>query len=294
MNQSAIDALRHDAITSQSMLVDGNEMKSETGATIKVVSPIDGSSLAQIPNASSNDVERAVSAARKSFVNRVWSQHPPAVRKKVLHKWADLIEANALQLAVLGVRDNGTEISMALKAEPMSAAGTIRYYAEALDKTYGDIAPTAKDILGLIHSEPVGVVGAIIPWNFPLMIGAWKLAPALAVGNSVVLKPSETASLSLLRMAQLAHEAGIPEGVLNVITGDGQTTGQALARSMEVDVLTFTGSGYVGRKLLEYSAQSNLKRVYLELGGKGPHIICLLYTSPSPRDKRQSRMPSSA
>ncbi len=191
----------------------------------------------------------------------------------MLTRLAELIERDALELAVLGVRDNGTEIGMALKAEPGSAAGTFRYYAEALDKVYGEIAPTADTVLGLIHREPVGVVGAIVPWNFPLMIGAWKLAPALAMGNSVVLKPAESASLTLLRLAELAAEAGLPEGVLNVVTGPGAVTGAALALSMDVDVLVFTGSGTTGRRLLEYAAQSNLKRVYLELGGKSPNIV---------------------
>jgi gamma-glutamyl-gamma-aminobutyraldehyde dehydrogenase len=197
----------------------------------------------------------------------------PTGRKKVLHRLADLIEKHALELAVLGVRDNGTEISMALKAEAGSAAATFRYYAEALDKVYGEIAPTASDVLGLVHKEPVGVVGAIVPWNFPLMIGSWKLAPALAAGNSVVLKPAETASLTLLRIAELAAEAGLPDGVLNVVTGQGSVAGEALALSMDVDVLVFTGSGGVGRRLLEYSARSNLKRCYLELGGKSPNIV---------------------
>ena len=188
-------------------------------------------------------------------------------------KWAELIEREALELTVLGVRDNGTEFTMAFKAEAGSAAATIRYYAEALDKVYGEIAPTADTHLGLIHREPVGVVGAIVPWNFPLMIGAWKLGPAIAAGNSVVLKPAETASLTLLRIAELALEAGLPEGVLNVVTGRGAVAGEALALSMDVDVLVFTGSGAVGRRLLEYSARSNLKRVYLELGGKSPSIV---------------------
>lgn len=273
MDQNAINALRQETIAAQSMLIDGKAMPSANGEILEVISPIDGAPLSSIPDATQGDIDRAVGVARRSFETGIWANQPPATRKKVLHKWADLIEANALELAVLGVRDNGTEISMAYKAEPMSAAGTIRYYAEALDKVYGDIAPTAKDVLGLIHTEPVGVVGAIIPWNFPLMIGAWKLGPALATGNSVVLKPAETASLSLIKMAQLAHEAGLPEGVLNVVTGNGATAGQALARSMDVDVLAFTGSGFIGGKLLEYSAQSNLKRVYLELGGKGPHIV---------------------
>ena len=174
---------------------------------------------------------------------------------------------------MLGVRDNGTEFNMALKAEPGSAAGTFRYYAEALDKVGGEIAPTAPDVLGLVHKAPVGVVAAIVPWNFPLMIGAWKLAPALAMGNSVVLKPAETASLSLLRLAQICAECGLPDGVLNVVTGSGAETGAALSMHMDVDVLTFTGSGGTGRRLLEASARSNLKRCYLELGGKSPNIV---------------------
>jgi gamma-glutamyl-gamma-aminobutyraldehyde dehydrogenase len=219
------------------------------------------------------DMDAAIASARTSFEDGRWSNQPPAARKKVLLKWAGLIEANALELAVLGVRDNGTEINMAIKAEPGSAAGTIRYYAEALDKVYGEIAPTAGDILGLVHKEPVGVIGAIIPWNFPLMIGAWKLGPALAMGNSVVLKPAETASLSLMRMAELALEAGLPPGVLNAVTGEGAVVGQAMGLSMDVDVLVFTGSGATGRRLMDYSARSNMKRVYLELGGKSPNII---------------------
>jgi len=190
-----------------------------------------------------------------------------------MHAIADRIEAEALELAVLGIRDNGTEFNMALKAEPGSAAGTFRYYAEAIDKVAGEIAPTAADVLGLVHRVPVGVVGAIVPWNFPLMIGAWKLAPALAMGNSVVLKPAETASLTLLRLAEICSDCGLPDGVLNVVTGPGAETGAALSASMGVDVLTFTGSGATGRRLLEASAASNLKRVYLELGGKSPNIV---------------------
>lgn len=216
---------------------------------------------------------RAVAAARRAFEDGRWSRLSPAARKAVLHRIADRIEAEALALTVLGVRDNGTEIGMALKAEAGSAAGTFRYYAEAIDKVYGQIAPTAPDVLGLVHHVPVGVVAAIVPWNFPLMIGAWKLAPALAAGNSVVLKPAETASLSLLRLAQICLECGLPDGVLNVVTGHGHVTGEALALSMDVDVMVFTGSGATGRRLLEYSARSNLKRCYLELGGKSPNIV---------------------
>ncbi|MGH1575814.1 aldehyde dehydrogenase [Planktotalea sp.] len=273
MDQTQIEALRAQAVTPFTHIIDGKQVAASDGATLDVISPIDGSVLTTIAKGTVSDMERAIASARASFEDQRWAGQPPAARKKVLLKWADLIEANALELAVLGVRDNGTEIGMAMKAEPGSAAGTIRYYAEALDKIYGEIAPTSHDVLGMIHKEPVGVVGAIIPWNFPLMIGAWKLGPALAMGNSVVLKPAETASLSLMRMVQLAHDAGLPEGVLNAVTGEGAVVGEAMGLSMDVDVLVFTGSGGTGRRLMEYSARSNMKRVYLELGGKSPNII---------------------
>lgn len=272
VDQARIDALRGATVPPQKLLV-GGTWQAGSGAPEPVFSPIDGQALTTIETATAADVERAVAAARAAFEAGRWSRAAPAERKKVLLRLAELIERDALDLAVLGVRDNGTEIGMAIKAEPGSAAGTFRYYAEAIDKIYGEIAPTADNVLGLIHREPVGVVGAIVPWNFPLMIGAWKLAPALATGNSVVLKPAESASLTLLRLAELAAEAGIPDGVLNVVTGPGAVTGAALAQSMDVDVLVFTGSGATGRRLLEYAAQSNLKRVYLELGGKSPNIV---------------------
>ena len=271
--QDKIDHLRTLAVPAQSLFIGGGWQASASGATLDVVSPIDGSLLTTIADAGADDVHRAVAAARAAFEKGAWSRAAPAERKKVLLKVADLIEKHALELAVLGVRDNGTEISMALKAEPGSAAGTFRYYAEAIDKVYGEIAPTAENVLGLIHRAPIGVVAAIVPWNFPMMIGAWKVAPALAAGNSVVLKPAEGASLTLLRLAELCAEAGLPEGVLNVVTGRGAVSGEALGLHMDIDVLAFTGSGPVGRRLLEYSARSNLKRVYLELGGKSPNIV---------------------
>ena len=273
MKQEQIDALRHQTIPDQQLLIEGQWCSASTGQTLPVVSPIDGKTLCQLAAATLEDVDSAVKAARRSFEQGVWSRMAPAERKKVLHRIADRIEAHHAELAVLGVRDNGTEIAMAWKAEPGSAAGTFRYYAECVDKINGEIAPSPEGTLGLIHKEPVGVVAAIVPWNFPLMIGAWKIAPALAAGNSVVLKPSEEASLTLLRLAQLCLEAGLPAGVLNVVTGTGAVTGEALARHMDVDILTFTGSGPVGRMLLKASAESNLKRVFLELGGKSPNIV---------------------
>lgn len=271
--QEQIDALRHNPIPAQRLFVNGQWCEPTDGGTLEVSSPIDGSRLTAIADAGSQDVDRAVCAARKAFERGGWSRAAPAERQKVLNRIAHHIEERALEIAVLGVRDNGTEISMALKAEPGSAAGTFRYYAGAVDKIYGEIAPTAEGALGLVHREPVGVVAAIVPWNFPMMIGAWKIAPALAAGNSVVLKPSEAASLSLLRLAEICSEAGLPDGVLNVVTGRGAVSGEALGLHMDVDAIAFTGSGAVGRRLLEYSARSNLKRVYLELGGKSPNVV---------------------
>lgn len=271
-DQTAIDRLAHGPVAPGRLLIDGDWRHGRDGET-PVLSPIDGQALTTLAAASAEDVADAVASARAAFTDGRWSRLAPTPRKAVLHRLADLIERHALELAVLGVRDNGTEIGMALRAEPGSAAGTFRYYAESIDKVYGEVAPTAPNVIGLIHREPVGVVGAIVPWNFPLMIGSWKIAPALAMGNSVVLKPAETASLSLLRLAELALEAGVPPGVFNVVTGPGRVTGEALALSMDVDVLVFTGSGATGRRLLGYSARSNLKRCYLELGGKSPNIV---------------------
>ncbi len=271
-DQAAIMAFAAAKVAPGRLLINGTWVEGQAGER-DVISPLTGTSLTTLTQASAADVERAVTSAREAFEDGRWRMMPPAGRKAVLHRLADLIDRHAVELAVLGVRDNGTEIAMALKAEPGSAAGTFRYYAEAIDKVNGEIAPTADTVLALIHREPVGVVAAIVPWNFPLMIGSWKIAPALAAGNSVVLKPAESASLTLLRLAELALEAGVPPGVFNVVTGPGHVTGEALALSMDVDVLVFTGSGPTGRRLLTYAAQSNLKRCYLELGGKSPNII---------------------
>lgn len=273
MLQSEIDILRTATISPQHHFIAGAVTEGASGARLDVLSPIDGRTLTTIADGDAEDIDRAVQAARHVYENGAWSRTTPAERKKTLLRFADLVERHALELAVLGVRDNGTEIGMAYKAEPLSAATTIRYYAEAIDKIYGEIAPTGREVLGLVHREALGVVGVIVPWNFPLMIGAWKIAPALAAGNSVVVKPPENASLTMLRLTALASDAGLPAGVLNVVTGRGATAGEALALHMDVDVLAFTGSGAVGRRLLECSARSNLKRVYLELGGKSPNIV---------------------
>jgi len=273
IEQSKIDALRNKSITPRGLLINGQTIPSSSGENLDIFSPIDGAQLTTTAAGTTDDTHHAIKAARAAFDDGRWRNMPPAGRKKIMHKWADLIESEALELAVLGVRDNGTEIGMAFKAECGSAANTLRYYAEGIDKLYGEIAPTAPEFLGLIHKEPIGVVAAIIPWNFPLMIGAWNLGPALAVGNSVVVKPSEMASLSLLRLGELALQAGLPEGVLNIVTGKGQVVGEALSNSMDVDVIAFTGSGATGKRLLEASARSNMKRCYLELGGKSANVV---------------------
>ena len=273
MTQEQIDQFRAAALAPFLQLVDGQHIAASDGATLAAVSPIDGKVLTTFPCGTRADADAAIAAARRAFDDGRWSDLPPATRKKILLKWAELIEANALEIAVLGVRENGTEIGMALKAEPMSAAATLRYYAEAIDKLHGEVAPTDPAFLSLVHREPAGVVGAIVPWNFPLMIGAWKFGPALAAGCTMVLKPAETASLALLRVAALGLQAGLPPGVFNVVTGEGAVVGAQIAGSMDVDVLVFTGSAATGRRLLAAAAQSNLKRVYLELGGKSPNIV---------------------
>ena len=273
MKQEHIDELRHRPVPPQRHHIDGAAVESRDGGALDVFSPIDGSRLTTIADGTAYEVDLAVRAARGAFEKGTWSRMAPADRKKRLLRLSDLIEERALELAVLGVRDNGTEIGMAYRAEPLSAAGTFRWYGEAIDKIYGEIAPTAPNVLGLIHREALGVIGVIVPWNFPMMIGAWKIAPALASGNSVVVKPPEGASLSLLRLGELAAEADIPAGVLNIVSGRGAVAGEALGLHMDVDALAFTGSGAVGRRLLEYSARSNLKRVKLELGGKSPNVV---------------------
>lgn len=273
MDQSTLDAVRATPVAPQNHLINGAWQAASDGGRRPVFSPIDGTQITTIAEGTQADVDAAVRATRAAFEDGRWSRRAPALGKRILQRFADLVERDATALAVLGVRDNGTEIAMALKAEPGSAATTLRYYAEAADKISGEIAPTPDGTLGLVHRDPVGVVGAIVPWNFPLMITAWKIAPALAAGNSVVLKPAESASLSVLQLAALAQEAGLPDGVLNVVTGAGASVGQAIGLHPDIDVLAFTGSGATGRRLLGYAAQSNMKRCYLELGGKSPNVV---------------------
>jgi 4-guanidinobutyraldehyde dehydrogenase/NAD-dependent aldehyde dehydrogenase len=237
------------------------------------VSPIDGRVLAKVASSDAADVELAVAAARRSFESGTWRRQPPRERKRVLLRFAELVLQHAEELALLETLDMGKPISDSLAVDIPATARCIGWYAEAIDKLYDEVAPTGPDALATITREPVGVVGAIVPWNFPLIMAAWKIGPALAAGNSLILKPSEKSPLSALRLAALASEAGIPDGVFNVLPGYGHTAGEALALHMDVDAIGFTGSTRTGKRMLEYSGRSNMKRVWLECGGKSPNII---------------------
>jgi 4-guanidinobutyraldehyde dehydrogenase/NAD-dependent aldehyde dehydrogenase len=253
--------------------VGGEYVDAASGETFECVNPADNSVITSVAATDSEDVDRAVAAARRAFEKGSWSRIAPAARKDVLFRFADLIRTHQDELAALETIDMGKPIADSTTIDIPGAARCIAWYAEAIDKVYDEVAPTSHDSIGLITREPVGVVACVVPWNFPLLMAAWKIAPALATGNSVILKPSEKSPLTAIRVAELAAEAGIPEGVFNVVPGFGQTAGKALALHDDVDCIAFTGSTAVGKMILGYSAQSNMKRVWLECGGKSPNIV---------------------
>ena len=255
------------------ILIDGQWRDALSGATFATIDPSTGRELAQLPACDAADVDAAVASARAAFKSGIWSDLHPTARKAVLVKLAALIEDNLTELAVMEVIDAGKPITDCMEIDVPETASCIRWHAEAQDKLYDQIAPSAPDAVGMIMREPVGVVAAVLPWNFPLMMMAWKIGPALATGNSVIVKPAEQTSLTALRLGQLALEAGVPPGVLNVVTGLGPEVGEPLGRHMDVDALTFTGSTEVGRRFLEYAAQSNVKDVCLEMGGKSAAVV---------------------
>ncbi|QNN55083.1 aldehyde dehydrogenase [Nocardioides mesophilus] len=255
------------------MFVDGGYRDATSGETFESRTPRDGSVLARVARGGADDVDRAVRAARAAFDDGRWRSLAPRARKQVLLRWAELIREHTEELALLETLDVGKPVNESVRVDVASAAYCIQWYAEALDKTYDEVAPSGEGSLVTITREPLGVVGAVVPWNYPLIITSWKLAPALATGNSVVLKPAEQSSLSALLLARLAVEAGIPDGVLNVVTGLGPEAGAALGRHPDVDKIAFTGSGEVGRMFLGYAAESNGKQVQLEAGGKSPQLV---------------------
>lgn len=253
--------------------IGGRYVDAASGATFECRSPIDGRVLGQVAEGGEEDINRAVAAARRSFEAGAWSRATPVHRKRTLQKFAQLVEAHADELALLESMDMGKPVRDARSVDIAASVRCLNWTAEAVDKVYGEVAPTGIDELGLITREPLGVVGAIVPWNFPLLMASWKIAPALAAGNSVVLKPSEKSPLSAIRVAALAAEAGIPDGVFNVVPGFGKGAGEPLALHMDVDGLVFTGSTAVGRRLLQCAGLSNMKRAYMECGGKSPNLV---------------------
>jgi len=253
--------------------INGEYTPAFNSETFDCISPIDGRLLAKVASCGQADADLAVREARTTFDAGIWSQLAPASRKAVMIRFADLIEEHAEELALLETLDMGKPISDSLNVDIASSAYALRWSGEAIDKIYDEVAPIGHDQLGLVTREAIGVVAAIVPWNFPLMVACWKLGPALATGNSVILKPSERSPLTAIRVAQLAIAAGIPKGVLNVLPGYGHTVGKALALHMDVDTLVFTGSTKIAKQLLVYAGESNMKRVWLEAGGKSPNII---------------------
>lgn len=252
--------------------IDGAE-EAGGGATFPVVSPRDGRVVAEVADGGAAEVDAAVAAARRAFDTGPWPRLAPAERGRALLRLADLLEERREELALAVSLEMGKPISDAYGIELRAVITTFRWYGQLADKLTDESPHTAPDALALVTREPAGVVGAVVPWNFPLTLAGWKVAPALAAGCAVVLKPSENSPLSALLLGRLATEAGIPPGVLNVVTGDGATAGRALGLHPDVDVLAFTGSTAVGRHFLRYAADSNLKRVWLELGGKSPNIV---------------------
>lgn len=253
--------------------INGQFQPAADGRTFTDISPINGQSLGDISRCGEADVELAVQAARASFEAGVWSRCHPRERKTVLQRLAALIREHGDELALLDCLDMGKPIADARTIDVPGTAAVFDWYAEAADKLYDEVAPTAQDALALITREPVGVVAAVIPWNFPLDMAAWKLAPALIAGNSVILKPAEQSPLSALRLAELAREAGLPDGVLNVLPGYGEEVGRPLGLHPDIDCLSFTGSTEVGKYFLRYASESNMKMVWLECGGKSPNIV---------------------
>jgi acyl-CoA reductase-like NAD-dependent aldehyde dehydrogenase len=252
------------------LFIDGKFVETASTETIRNISPGTGETLVELVAGGQEEVDRAVRSARAAFES--WSQLPPRSRKDILLRFAALVADHTEELAALMTADMGKPIDDA-RGEVAYSARNIQWMAEAVDKVYGDVAPVGPDAFAVITKEPLGVVAAIVPWNYPLLMAVWKIAPALASGNTVVLKPAAQASLVNLRLAELGTAAGLPDGVLNVVPGRGDVAGKALALHMDVDAVTFTGSTSVGRLIMQYAAQSNLKRVSLELGGKSPSIV---------------------
>lgn len=256
----------------QHALIGGRKVPAQSGASFECRFPGTGRVIAKVTACSSLDVDLAVRSARRAFETTSWASSP-AARRKALLRLAELVAANHEELALLETLNVGKPIQSSLTGDVPAVAGCLNWYAEAIDKVYGEVATTESDFTALMIREPVGVVGAIVPWNYPLLMAAWKLGPALAAGNAVVLKPAEQSPFTALRLGELALEAGVPPGILNVVPGLGAEAGRAVGLHMDVDCIGFTGSTEVGRLFLQYAGTSNIKQVRLELGGKSPQVV---------------------
>lgn len=253
--------------------IDGNYCDALDGDKFETINPATGQVLASVAHCKAADVDRAVAAARRVFNDGTWSRAEPEERKEVLLKVADLVRIHTHELAVLESLDTGKTINDCMDEIGSEVPKFFQWYAELADKIFGKIAPTGTGALALITKEPAGIAGAVLPWNFPLVMAAWKIAPSLAVGCSAVIKPAEQTPLSAIRLAELMQEAGVPDGVINIVPGFGETAGQAIGLHKDIDTVSFTGSTEVGRMFMRYSGDSNLKSVGLEMGGKSPFIV---------------------
>lgn len=253
--------------------VDGGYRPAASGRTFETVNPATGAVLAQIAACGVEDVDFAVAKAREAFEDGRWRNLHPSTRKEVLIRFAKLLGRNVRELAVMESLDSGKTIFDCETVDLPEVIHCIKWHAEAIDKMYDQVAPASDDHIALVVREPIGVVGLVLPWNFPLLMLAWKIAPALAAGCSVIVKPAEETSLTALRVAELAYEAGVPRGVLNVLPGSGPEVGEPIGRHMDIDMVSFTGSTATGKRFLNYAGESNAKEVVLEMGGKNPCIV---------------------
>src|SRR5438874_3832573 len=266
-------AVKRRQVKDQPLLIGGKWLDSVSGKRFETLDPATGEGICQVAEGDKADVDLAVKAARKAFEEGPWSKMSAAERGRCLYKLADLMEANMEELAALEALDNGKPYRDAIAADLPLAIKCFRYYAGWTDKIHGKTIPIEGNYFCYTRHEPVGVVGQIIPWNFPILMQAWKWGPALACGNTVILKPAEQTPLTALRVARLAQEVGFPDGVINVVPGYGPTAGAALASHMDVDKIAFTGETTTGKIVMTAAAQSNHKRVSLELGGKSPNVV---------------------
>lgn len=273
LTASEYKAIAQTMVIGGNAFIDGIARPAISGKTFKTTNPATGEELAQIAACDKADVDFAVQKAREAFDDGRWRKLAPAARKHTLIAFAKLIERNRHELAVLESLDSGKPVAECQAIDLHETINTVRWHAELVDKIYDSVAPVGPTATALVVREPIGVVGCVLPWNFPLLMMAWKIGPALASGCSVIVKPAEETSLTALRLAELAYEAGVPAGVLNVVTGSGKAAGEPIGLHPDIDMVSFTGSTETGKRFLRYAADSNLKRIVLECGGKNPAVV---------------------